>query len=352
MNKVAILAFVRPFYQRTLGFWSAILLIGGVLMDEKQHVLLSRFLIKNPVAFCFIPVLLLFYSLIHLRIQQELLRGNNYLVFHHLGLYAEKELRLFWSRIILANFSPILTYFLFLSYFIWEKKAFDLGITLWMSTLILLGFTYGKIRQTLHRPLKEAFVTRPAVRWAFPRSTWILLSLRQHRPILVLLTKACGLLLLNGFFYSFQSGSYDWRWLQFGILCLAYVQLPLIFEKTEKEITQQSWILALPLSWKNKLGYQMGSLILLIIPELFFLGWKGILSTYPENLVCAILLVAFISALQLLVYRKKESSSFPNLALTMFFGLFLAIIFSLPWWAFVFGVSFLFFQQSKRAFGF
>ena len=352
MNKVAILAFIRPFYQRTLGFWAAILLIGGVLMDEKQHVLLSRFLIKNPVAFCFIPVLLLFYSLIHLRIQQELLRRNNYLVFHQLGLFPKKELRLFWNRIILVNFSPFLTYFLFLSYFIWEKKAFDLGIILWMSTLILMGFTYRKIRQTLHYPLKEAFVTRPAVRWAFPRFTWILLSLRQHRPILVLLTKATGLLLLNGFFYSFQSGGYDWRWLQFGILCVSYVQLPLIFEKTEKEITQQSWMLALPLTWKNKLGYQMGSLTLLAIPELFFLGWKGVLLTAPENLVLAILLVAFISALQLLVYRKKESSSFNNLAAAMFFGLFLAVIFNVPWWAFVFGVSFLFIHQSNRPFGF
>jgi hypothetical protein len=352
MNKVAILAFVRPFYQRTLGFWAAILLIGGVLMDEKQHILLSRFLIKNPVAFCFILVLLLIYSVIQLRIQQELLRRNNYLVFHQLGLFPKKELRLFWSRIILVNFSPILTYFLFLSYFIWEKKAFDLGITLWMSTLILLGFTYRKIRQTLHYPMKEAFVTRPAVRWAFPRFTWILLSLRQDRPLLVLLTKATGLLLLNGFFYSFQSGGYDSRWLQFGILCVAYVQLPLIFEKTEKEITQQSWMLALPLTWKNKLGYQMGSLTLLAIPELFFLGWKGVPSANPGNLVLAILLLVFISYLQLLVYRKKESSSFPNLVSGIFFALFIAIIFSVPWWAFVFGVSFLFIHQSKRAFGF
>ncbi|MBS4073328.1 MAG: hypothetical protein KGZ90_18515 [Algoriphagus sp.] len=352
MNKVAILTFVRPFYQKTLGFWAVILLVGGVFMEAKQHVLLGRFLFKNPVAFGIVPVLLLFFSLIHLRILQDLLRRMDYLVFHQLGLFPKKELRLFWSQIILSNYSPILTYFLFLSYFAWEQKAFDLGLYLWISTLILLGFTYWKIRQTLHLPLNEALVTRPAVRWAFPRFTWILLSLRQHRPILVLLTKAGGLLLLNGFFYSFQSGGYDWRWLQFGVLCVAYVQLPLIFEKSEKELTQQSWTLALPLSWKNKLAYQMGSLILLIIPEMFFLGWKGIPSANPEYLVLAILLLVFISSLQLLVYRKKESSSFPNLAAGMFFGLFLAIIFSVPWLIFVFGVSFLFIHQSNRAFGY
>lgn len=352
MNKVATLAFVRPFYQKTLGFWGVILLIGGVLMEAKQHVILGRFLFKNPVAFGIVPVLLLFYSLIHLRIQLELLRRTDYLVFHQLGLFPKKELRLFWSQIIFSNYSPILTYFLFLSYFAWEQKAIHLGFYLWMSTFIFLGFTFWKIRKTLLHPLKEALVTRPSVRWAFPRFTWILLSLRQHRPILVLLSKAGGLLLLNGFFYSFQTGGYDLRWLQFGILCVAYIQLPLVIEKTEKEIEQQSWTLALPLTWKGKLSYQMGSLILLIIPELFFLVWKGVISTSFEKMVLGILLLTFISALHLLVYRKKESSSFPNFATAMFFGLFIAIIFNVPWWAFVVGVSFLFIHQSKRAFGF
>ena len=352
MNKVAIIAFVRPFYQKTLGFWAAILLIGGVLMDAKQHVLLGQFVFKNPGAFWLIPVLLLFFGLIHLRIQVEFLRRNDYLVFHHLGLFSGKELSVFWIQIILANFSPILTYFLFLTYFAWEQAAFSLGFSLWASTLILLGYTFWKIKKTLQQPLREVLVTRPAFRWAFPRFTWTLLSLRQHRPVLVLLTKALGLFLLNGFFYSFQSGGYDSRWLQFGILCVAYVQLPLILEKTEKEIEQQSWTLALPLTLKDKLNYQLASLLLLVIPELFFLGWKGGLSTYSENLILGILLLSFLSALQVLVYRKKESSNLPNLAAAVFFLFFLAIIFGLPWWMVALVISVLFINQERRAFQF
>lgn len=352
MNKAAIDAFVRPFYQMTLGFWAVILLIGGVLMEAKQHVLLARFLFTTPEAFWLIPVLLLLYGLLHLRIQLELLRRNDYLVFHHLGLFPEKDLRLFWSQIILANFSPILTYFLFLSYFAWEQKALVPGFALWVSIVTVLGYTFWKIRKTLHHPLREAIIHRPAVRWAFPRFTWILLSLRQHRPVLVLLTKAFGLLFLNGFFYSFLSGGYDFRWLQFGILCVAYIQLPLIFEKTEKEIEHQTWTLALPLTLKDKLGYQLGSLMLLIGPELFFLVWKGVLSTVSENLMLGILLLSFISTLQVLVYGKKESSSFPNLAATLFFGLFLAIIFGLPWWIMALAFSVLLVNQERRAFHF
>jgi hypothetical protein len=352
MNKVAKIAFIHPFYQKTLGLWAVILMIGGVLMEAKQHVLLARFLFKNPVAFWIIPVMFLLFALVHLRIQVELLRRNDYLVFHQLGLFSEKDLSLFWAKIILANFSPILTYFLFLSYFAWEQGAFGLALALWSITMILLGYTFWKIRKTLHHPLREAIYHRPAIRWAFPRFTWILLSLRQHRPVLVLLTKASGLLLLNGFFYSFQSETYDLRWLQFGILCVAYTQLPLIFEKTEKETEQQSWILALPMTLKDKLGYQLGSLILLASPELFFLVWKGAIFGFSTHLALGVLLLSILCTLQVLVYSKNELIRLPHKSATLFFLIFLAIIFGIPWWILALLFSILFFNQERKSFQF
>jgi hypothetical protein len=279
-----------------------------------------------------------------------LVRKNEYLIFHQLGLFSTLDFRRFWSQILLLNFSPFLGYFLFLSYFAWEQKALFLGMLLWLLSFGVIFFNFILIQKTLHQPLKETIIHRPSVRWTFPRFTWIILSIRNHRPILFLLTKAFSLLLLNGFFFSFQSGDYDIRWLQFGVLIVTYVQLPLILEKSDRELTHQSWTLGLPLSLDSKLGYQLGSLAMLVFPELLFLVWKGLISSNFENLLLAILLLSFSCALQVLVYRKRESSSFSNLAAAMFFGLFLAIIFNLPWWAFVIGISFLFIHQSKRAF--
>lgn len=319
-------------------------------MEPAQHILIGRFLFKNPLAFWLLPTSILLFGWIHLRIQVELVRKNEYLIFHQLGLFSTLDFRRFWSQILLLNFSPFLGYFLFLSYFAWEQKALFLGMLLWLLSFGVIFFNFILIQKTLHQPLKETIIHRPSVRWTFPRFTWIILSIRNHRPILFLLTKAFSLLLLNGFFFSFQSGDYDIRWLQFGVLIVTYVQLPLILEKSDRELTHQSWTLGLPLSLDSKLGYQLGSLAMLVFPELLFLVWKGLISSNFENLLLAILLLSFSCALQVLVYRKRESSSFPNLASAMFFGLFLAIIFNLPWWAFVIGISFLFIHQSKRAF--
>lgn len=352
MGKLALLAFVRPFFQKTLGFWTLALLIGGVLMEPAQHILIGRFLFKNPLAFWLLPTSIFLYGWIHLRIQLELVRKNEYHVFHQLGLFSPTDFKRFWSQILLLNFSPFLGYFLFLSYFAWEQKAHFLGISLWMLSFAVIFFNFIIIQKTLQQPLKETIIHRPSVRWTFPRFTWIILSIRNHRPILFLLTKAFSLLLLNGFFFSFQSGDYDIRWLQFGVLIVSYVQLPLILEKSDRELTHQSWTLGLPLTLDSKLGYQLGSLALLVFPELLFLIWNRLISSSFEHLLLAILLLSLSCVLQVLVYRKRESSSFPNMAAAMFFGLFLAIIFSLPWWAFVIGISFLFIHQSKRSFGF
>ena len=319
-------------------------------MEPAQHILIGRFLFKNPLAFWLLPTSILLFGWIHLRIQVELVRKNEYLIFHQLGLFSTLDFRRFWSQILLLNFSPFLGYFLFLSYFAWEQKALFLGMLLWLLSFGVIFFNFILIQKTLHQPLKETIIHRPSVRWTFPRFTWIILSIRNHRPILFLLSNAFSLLLLNGFFFSFQSGDYDIRWLQFGVLIVSYVQLPLILEKSDRELTHQSWTLGLPLSLDSKLGYQLGSLAMLVFPELLFLVWKGLISSNFENLLLAILLLSFSCALQVLVYRKRESSSFPNLASAMFFGLFLAIIFNLPWWAFVIGISFLFIHQSKRAF--
>lgn len=352
MDKMALLGFVRPFYQKTLGFWTLVLLIGGVLMEPAQHILIGRFLFKNLLAFWLLPTSILLFGWIHLRIQLELVRKNEYLFFHQLGLFFSSDFRRFWSQILLLNFSPFFVYFLFLSYFAWEQKSLFLGLLLWILSFGVIFFNFILVQKTLHQPLKETISLRPSVRWTFPRFTWIILSIQNHRPILFLLTKAFSLLLLNGFFFSFQSGDYDIRWLQFGVLIVSYVQLPMILEKSDRELTHQSWTLGLPLTLGSKLNYQLGSLALLVFPELLFLVWRGLLSSDFDFLTLAKLLLAFISALQLLIYRKKESSSFPNMAAAMFFGLFLAIIFSLPWWAFVIGISFLFIHQSKRTFGF
>lgn len=353
MNKIGFLAFIRPFYQKTMGFWALALIFGGVLMELRQHVLLGRFLFKNPIAFWILPFAFLVFGLLHLRIQLNLLRKNDYLVFHQLGLVPKKDFRSFWTQIILGNHSPLLVYFFFLSYFAWEQNKPVSGIILWLTVFGVLGFNFWKIRKTLGHPLKEVVVKRPKVRWTFPRFTWIILSLRQSRPLLFLLTKGLSLLLLNGFYLSFQSGNYDFRWLQFGVLCVSYFQLPLIFEKTEREVVQQTWILALPLTLYHKLSYQFGSLALLAFPELFFLGWKGLNSSLPyEYALLGALLLSFMAALQVLVYQKKESLSFPNLTSVLFFLLFLGIIFGLPGWVFILPISFLFINQTRGAFHF
>jgi hypothetical protein len=353
MDKIGLFAFIRPFYSKTLGLWALILIVGGILMEVRQHILIGRFFFKNPIVFWILPLVIILFGWIHLTIQKKLLQSPEYQVFHQLGLFSKKDLWLFWSRILLANFIPLLGYFLFLSYFAGEQQAFLKGGILWATTLFILFFSFLRIRKILSLPLKELDIYRSYFPWPFPRFAWVLLSLRQNRPILLLITKAFSLLLMNGFFFSFQSGNYDLRWLHFAILCVAFIQFPLILEKTEKELEQQTWILSLPLTIPVKLFYQLGSLILLVLPEIFFLGWKGLNSSFPTDyIILAIVLVCDMAALQFLIHQKKEIPSLPNWVAGLFFLLFLGIIFGFPWWVFFLGTFTLLIRQFRSPYHF
>jgi hypothetical protein len=247
----------------------------------------------------------------------------------------------------------ILGYFLFLSYFAWEQKNWTQGLILWLTVVGMVLFTHRKIQNTLHHPLKESFIRRPPVRWTFPHFTWIILSLRQNRPILLLLSKVLSLLLLNGFYYSFQTGSYDLRWLQFGMLLVAYLQLPLLLEKTESELQRQSWMLSLPLGMEHKLGYHLGSFCLLIFPELLFLAWKGWISgEMKDYLILGILALSFLMSLQLVVYKEGLSSAFLSWVVGIFFLFFLGIVFGLPWFLFSAPIALLFLNRISSAYQF
>lgn len=332
MSKVETLAFVRPFYQRTLGFWAFALIVGGVFMEVGQHVLLGRFFFKSPIAFWILPICVIVFGLVHLRIQLGLLRSKEYLIFHHLGLLPKTEFLKWWSKIILANYSLTLAYLLFLSHFAWELNNWSHGLILWLTVVGMVFFTFTKIRKTVSNPLSESIIRRPPIHRTFPRFSWILLSVRQHRPLLLLLSKVLSLLLLNGVYYSFQTGIYDFRWLEFGTLVLAYTQLPLLLEKAESEIKEQSWLLSLPLKVSHKAGYHLGSIALLILPELLFLGWKGWNSgALTDYLILSVLTLAFLIALHLLVYWDGLSTTFVQKLAGVFFLFFFAILFGLPW---------------------
>ncbi len=300
-------------------------------MELKQHILLGRFLFGHTLPFAILPIGFLLYSGFHLRFQLMILRKREYQVFHQTALLPFGDFAKNQAVILLANHLILLAYLAFLSYFGVEKNAWIPLLFLWLTVLLALGLSIRIIYGYLCRPLKEAVLIRPRWKGKLPRITWFALELRQNRPILLLLTKGLGLLLLNGFFLSFRSGSYDHRWLEFGILCVAFFHVPILMEKNDFENGRMAWFRNLPSRFVQKLLIHLGTLVLVLFPELLFLFWKGSLQLAWDRLISLpLLLISIVLALLALVYSYTERSFF-QVAFGFFILCFLAILFGLPW---------------------
>lgn len=331
MDNINFRLFTIPFYRYYLGFWILVLVFGGVFMEIRQHVLLGKFLFQHPLAFSILPIGFLTFSAFHLAFQLSLLRRHEYQFFHQTGLFPIQFQVRNWAIVWLSTHTVPVGYLIFLSYFGIEKNAWILLFILWACIFLAIGCSVLLIHRSLGKPIKEAVLLRPRWNGHLPRVSWFALELRQNRPILLLLTKGLSLLLLNGFFLSYLSGSYDQRWLEFGVLCVAFFQIPILMEKNEFENSRMAWFKNLPSPFPKKLLTHLGSLVLVLSPELLFLFWKGLqLSAWNFLIPLPLMLISIVLAVLGLLY-KDAGTSFFRFAFGSFFGYFLLILFGIAW---------------------
>lgn len=353
MDKLFFKSFTIPFYRKTLGFWVLILVFGGIFMEIKQHILLAKFLFRHPIAFSILPLSFLGFSIFHLKTIKALLSQKEYKIFHQIGLFKQQDRFQIWLKIILTNLAFFLFYFLFVSFYGVQENAWILLLILWFSVILGIGLNLWKINRAQEKPIPEIILKRPKVNWNLPRFTWLILELRQNRPLLFLLTKILSLALINGFFVSFASGNYDIRWMQFGVLAISFLQIPILMEKTEFELARQSWFKSIPFRSIEKFSFHFLSIILVSFLELWFLIWKGV---YPfmgfEFLSLPFLFLGNQLILLGIQYWKFGSSYLSNWLIASFFILFLSVIFGIPWFV-ICGLSLSFFYlQIKSAYHF
>lgn len=149
--------------------------------------------------------------------------------------------------------------------------------------------------------------------------------------MLLLVCKVLVLILLKLFFYSYSTGAYDERWLQFGILCAACINFPIWLEKKEFERKKLKCFLNQPHPIFRMAWIHFYITIQIIAPELLYL-----MVQYPNlsNIGQAFTLVVLIVSLNLGIFAPinctKAAADLPRNTILVFFSLFFLIIFGFP----------------------
>ncbi|WP_425637853.1 hypothetical protein ACPUEN_00320 [Algoriphagus yeomjeoni] len=330
MNELLFKSFVIPFYKAFLGFFILIILIFGVFMELKQHLMIAERLLQNTLGFYAILLFFLAFAMAQQRFQLRLMNDKRYRIFHHLGFLTWRQLACNFLPIWVANHLLILLYGALLSFVAIGINTGGKLILLWIfiAGIFLADLTLTYLR--LKKPYPDYIRVRSRITKKLKFQFWFLMHLREKRTLLILGVKLVSITLLNGFFYAFSKGSYDLRWLEFGLLCASFAHFPIWLDKHAFESEQLSYFHAMPLRFGWKFKQHSITIMLILLPEFMLLVYKF---GSVENLVNLLFLLLLFQTLNMGIYglikgRNALSKSLSSGYLS-FFILFLLVIFNL-----------------------
>lgn len=330
MNELFFKSFVIPFYRAFLGFFILVIVVFGVFMELKQHLRIAERVLQSPVSFYPILLVFLVYSVAQQRFLFRLLNDKRYRVFHDLGFLSWSQLGRNFLPVWLANHVLVLCYSVLLTYVGLGAKAGEkLGI-LWLLLIVIFLAEVTLLHSKIKKPFPDFIRVRTRLFKKLGVEFWFLMYLKEKRTLLLLAVKLVSIILLNGFFYFYYDGGYDLRWLEFGLLCAAYVHFPLWLEKHSFESRQLTYFHAMPISYWMKLGQHSKTLIIILLPELVLMVYKF---GNRENLANLFFLLVLFIALNMgmygLVKWRNGLANSLNSAYLIFFMLFLLVIFGI-----------------------
>jgi hypothetical protein len=326
-------SFVIPFYKAFLGFFILVILISGVFMEFRQHLLLAERVLESDSVFLGVLGAFLIFGTFQQRFQLNLMNENRYRIYHSLAFFSPPKLVKIYLAIWPKTHALLLIYAVFLTYIGVISRSLLKPILLWIFLIAIFSIDFSLFYYKLRRPFPDKTISKPIL---FPRIAfefWFLKHLASKRPVLIIAVKLVSLLLLNGFFYSFESGGYDLRWIAFGLLCAAFLQLPVWLEKVRFEAEELPYFLNLPRSFYLKARQHLVSLVLFILPELLLIGLKF---NFQELMLNALNLSFFFVSMNLglfgLVVFQYQNLDWTKAIFGTFFLIFLLIIFSFPFY--------------------
>lgn len=330
MNNLFFKSFVLPFYKAFLGFFILVIIVLGVFMEMKQHLMIAGRILQNSIGFYAILLIFIGYAVAQQRFQLRLLNDKRYRVFHSLAFLSFCQLCWSFLPVWIANHALLLLYSMLLTY---VGIGIDSGGKLPILWIFLVAIFLADLTLTsskLNKPFPDRIRMRSRLLKNLNFEFWFLMHLRENRTMLILAVKLVSIILLNGFFYAFHSGGYDQRWLEFGLLCATYAHFPIWLDKNDFESEQLTYFLNMPVSYVMKLRQHTTALVLILLPELVLLVYKyGSSETLPELLFLLILFVSLNMGIYGLIKLKKNQESAINSAYLVFFLIFILVIFGI-----------------------
>lgn len=271
--KVMHRSLVIEFYKQNAAFFGLILLVLFGFIRGNEHLVIGAFLINNPEALVFVYVLWLAYTIKVLLFLIPAIRKSENTFLESFVLLTRRIKITSLCSVALALLVPALSYGAFLVFLAIAEQSFLPVLSILGCLLLLaLGLSYCiylLLRRLPHE--KQAFQIRLFKKVTLPPQLFFISYLIRKEPILLLLTKIYGSLLVIGTSALYSTDDFDLRLLTTGIMLAAVGNVAIMHKYMWFQYQPMAFTLNLPLDFFTIVIRKIISITLLMFPEMLVL---------------------------------------------------------------------------------
>lgn len=329
---------VREFYRANAGLFFLVIGIGAGFMRSYEHVALAEFFSASPILML-VPILVwTIYTFNVMKFNRDVLKRNeNEFIFHITLLPPSQK----WIALFVALFYqllPAILYGIFLMAFAIKNDFKDTLLMIIASLLLLIFVGSFALSYSLHNPNQEkktgALTKFLNVSFTKPYPLFFPEWIARREPLMFLGTKVFSSLILLGVTQLYKTDVYDLRLLGLGVVIAFSAQVVLVWEIHRFDNFHFSLNRNLPTPFTQRLFYFLGTLLILIIPELGM-----IIKNFPAEFDIWSLISSITFALSipiffygLLYIKDLDQEKFTPFVFFFSITWILLVLFKIPLW--------------------
>jgi hypothetical protein len=320
-------------------FLGIILFAFGFLRGQEHITLAKHILNFNSLLIFVLLVWIIYIFKTNLFVLRNLSLMQNRFLFH-IALLPSKNKWLALAKVQFQLLVPIILYAFFMMVVGWfENRFLQISIILlFFIVSIFFGVLVYENRIMKHPQKNENAIPKILKQAAFRLSPFMFSPafLINKEPILFLLSKIGSLLFIIFTFWLYPTDRYDWRLFALMVIMLSAIHYQIIATFFSFWEGWLSIFRNLPLSYFSLTKITMVSYVLIILPEILLIGFRG--KEYFSWIFLISLIIFFVSFITILHYIQYlyivSSKAKYQIYFFGFLVVFLLIMFKIPLWAF------------------
>ncbi|HEY3402957.1 MAG TPA: hypothetical protein VGK59_06200 [Ohtaekwangia sp.] len=335
---IASKVFIRTFYLENASFFLLVLGVAGGFMRDVEHIALAEFFVRKPYLVLIPFAFWILYGFKILSFNTACLEKPQNQFFYQLVFFSRGIRFMISGLIILTQFMPAILYGFFLMATAVKHTVYDSFFVVIGSLIVPVLALVIQFMRLIHNPdqgKKTSLLIRKMNRTIIrPYPLFAIEWLSRKKTLMLLGTKAFGVLMLLAVAKLYTTGEYDFRLMGMALTVISGASAQLMFEIHRFDNHHFALVRQLPITCWKRISSLLVSILFLILPEagIFITYYPADLSS-PEMIQGIVFFVTILFFWYALLYRKNmDQEAFMKIVFWESMLIFVLILFRVPVW--------------------